>query len=126
MMTKMSGVSCVFALEFEGINTVAMESAKKALDYLSLGSPDQYPCLIIVDFMMADMTGIEFIKKVRSDFATTLGKIPVALSTARCRYELSSEGMPADILLLEKPLDLAQFLKVVKEYYSDSPQVSSL
>ncbi len=114
-----------FALESEGIPTIELESAKKALEYFDQGLPDPYPSLIIVDFMMAGMTGIEFIKILRGDFSETLGKIPIVLSTGRCSFEMVDEGLPEGVLVLEKPLDLTHFLSVVKEHYSEKPLLSS-
>jgi CheY-like chemotaxis protein len=114
-----------FALESEGIPTIELESAKKALEYFDQGLPDPYPSLIIVDFVMAGMTGIDFIKILRTDFSETLGKIPIVLSTGCCSFELVDEGLPEGVMVLEKPLDLTHFLSVVKEHYSENPLLSS-
>ena len=114
-----------FALDFEGIPTIDLKNAKKALEYLVSGNLEQYPSLIIVDFMMADMTGIQFINSLRKLDSQVLSRIPIVLSTARCSFELADEGLPERVRLLEKPLDLNQFVSLAKEYYSANPLVSS-
>ncbi|MDH0748197.1 response regulator [Pseudomonas sp. GD03842] len=51
-----------FALEEEGFLPVTAASALRALDILERERPD----LIITDFMMPGMTGVEFAEKVKS------------------------------------------------------------
>ncbi|MFK3795984.1 response regulator [Pseudomonas sp. NPDC088444] len=51
-----------FALEDEGFQTVTAASAIKALEILDRERPD----MIITDFMMPGMTGIEFAEAVKS------------------------------------------------------------
>ena len=70
-----------YALEFENIKTISFESAKLAEEHLSQLSPDDLPSLIIVDYMMPTMNGVEFISLLDEKYSETLGKIPLALST---------------------------------------------
>jgi CheY-like chemotaxis protein len=116
-------VTC-FALEFEGIRTVALENGKKAIDYLVSLSPNEYPCLMIVDYMMPEMDGIDFINKIRESYPNTLGRIPIALSTART----VEEGIvfPDNICMLTKPLELQDLLKVARDHCNKNSSIYSL
>lgn len=100
-----------FALEFEGIKTLSFSDAVKATEYLRHLTPSQYPQLIVVDFMMPEMNGIEFIEHLRTHYPKTLARIPLALSTARDDIH---KKIPAEVKLLAKPIDLGDFLGTVK------------
>jgi len=112
-----------FALEFEGIKTLPFESALMAEEYLSQAEPESYPCLIIVDYMMPEMNGMEFITLLKAKYPETLGKIPVALSTARLSED--TEHLPQWILRLEKPVDLQKFLELTRRHYLTPPEMPS-
>jgi CheY-like chemotaxis protein len=104
-----------FALEYEGIQSIPFASAMQAEAYLSNLSPEYLPSLIFVDFMMPEMDGLEFINLMREKYPDTLGKIPMVMSTARLAED--TDVMPADVLKLEKPIDLDHFIKIAKEHY---------
>ncbi len=104
-----------FALEFEDMKSLVFDSAKKAEEVLSKLPEDKLPCLLIVDYMMPDMDGVEFIKRLNSKYPDTLAKIPVALSTGFLSDEIL--GLPSSILRLEKPIDLQDFLVLAKQHY---------
>ncbi|MBA2405500.1 MAG: response regulator [Bdellovibrionales bacterium] len=113
-----------FALEFEGMHSVSFESARDAETYLLTLSLDSLPCLMIVDYMMPEMDGVEFIKLLRDNYPNTFAHIPIALSTGRLPD--SSEGLPDNIITLEKPVDLNTFLTVAKEHYFSPQETYSL
>ena len=104
-----------YALEFEDIKTLPLENGIVALEYLSKLSPKDYPCLIVVDYTMPGMSGIDFIKTLRNEFPESLGKIPIALVIARIpdknEYDLEN------LKILIKPIDLSDFLNLAREYY---------
>jgi len=113
----------VYALEFEGIQVKAFESATRALEHLYVLENTDYPSLMIVDYMMPEMDGVEFIGLLK-EARETFGKIPVVLSTAR--VELDSPT-PQGIEFLNKPLDLSDFLSMVKRYYlNETPSQPSV
>lgn len=116
------GVMC-YALEFEGISSISFESALKAEEFLSKQSVEELPCLIIVDYMMPDMDGMDFINLVLNKYSKTIGSIPLALSTARMTDE--TQGLPESVILLPKPLDLHDLIGVAKKYYSMQAQTCS-
>lgn len=107
------GVMC-FALEFEGIKALPYSSGAEAEENLSKMPIEDYPCMIIVDYMMPEMDGIEFIKKIFEKYPNTLAKIPVALSTARFSDETAD--LPEGAIRLEKPVDLESFITMVKSF----------
>lgn len=107
------GVMC-FALEFEGIQALAYKSGVEALAALKELKPHEYPGMIIVDFMMPDMDGVEFISKMVEDYPDTLGRIPMGLSTAR--FEDETQDLPERAFRLEKPVDLKEFIELAKKY----------
>lgn len=104
-----------FALEFEGIRSLPFESAQTAEEYLSRLSPDNLPCLLIIDYMMPGMNGVQFISLLQTKYPETLGKIPMALSTGHLADDV--EGLPPNILRLEKPIELQYFLQIAKFHY---------
>lgn len=111
------GVMC-FALEFDGIEALPFSSGPEAEEYLSQVSPEKYPGMIIVDYMMPDLNGIEFITHIFEKYPDTLAKIPIALSTAR--FEDETSGLPEGAMRLEKPVDLQLFINLAKQY-SEAP-----
>ena len=104
-----------YALEFEGMQSLPFGSAKNALEYLKQLDQDRLPCLIIVDFMMPDMNGAEFIDLLKTHYPNSLGKIPIVLSSARLVDETSY--IPSSIRRLNKPVDLDSFYGMAREYY---------
>jgi CheY-like chemotaxis protein len=106
----------VYALEFEGIEVISFNGPLSALQYLQTLKSTEYPCLIVVDYMMPEMDGAEFISVIRENYPATLATIPLALSTAR--IELDGE-IPQGVEFLTKPLELSDFLTMVKRYYQN-------
>jgi two-component system, OmpR family, phosphate regulon response regulator PhoB len=104
-----------YALENEGIQTFLFKNAKIALEELSLMDSDDYPALIIVDFLMPEMNGITFVERVFKEHPLTLAKIPIALSTANGKVE-GMDSLPPQILKIPKPIDLDDFLDMVQKY----------
>ena len=109
-----------YALEFENIKTISFESAGLAEEHLSKLSPDDFPSLIIVDYMMPTMNGVEFISLLDEKYSETLGKIPLALSSGFLSDQIKT---PKNVIKLDKPIDLQDLLELVKKYYLDSNYV---
>lgn len=110
-----------FALEFEGIPVVSLENGQRALEYLSTLTENEYPCLIILDYMMPEMDGLELIKLIKEKYPETLGSIPLALSTARDSLDSELKKMIPEIKTLAKPLDLKEFLSLAKSHCQEVP-----
>ncbi len=104
-----------FALKFEGMDTLAFESASHAEENISKLAPENLPCLIIVDYSMPGMDGVEFISLLSKKYSDSLGKIPVALSTAYLSDDL--RDVPSHVMRLPKPIELSELVKIAKEFY---------
>lgn len=112
-----------FALEFEGIQTMTFGSATQAEAYLKNMTVNELPSLIIIDYMMPDMNGLEFIQHVTKKYPYSLGSIPLAICTARFSDEL--QGLPESVIQLPKPLDLSDLIAVAKKFYFTPGQICS-
>jgi CheY-like chemotaxis protein len=93
----------------EGYEAVTASDGSEGLTKLWSGPPD----LIITDFMMPCMDGVEFLRRVRADPA--MCGIPAILMTAvgRAMAErlLGEAGVAA--LALDKPLDVDELLDTI-------------
>ncbi len=99
-----------YALEDDGFEVIPYANPEEALEGLEESS--MIPGFFLLDYLMPKMDGLEFIKKIRSDYSETLGKIPVALSSANGKLGLE---IPAGVLELQKPMDLDVLLDLVRD-----------
>ncbi len=96
-----------YALEDEGILTVTAGRGQKALEILDRERPD----LIITDYMMPGMTGIEFAEAVRA--RDTHQNTPMILmSGAQAHLGVGRPDLFVDVL--EKPFDILKVIDKVK------------
>lgn len=80
----------------------------------------EHPDLIITDFQMPRMTGVEFCKKLRQH--EQAHHVPVILLTARGFDVDPSEIMGADIaVVLEKPFSPQEILARVRQLLPEKP-----
>jgi putative two-component system response regulator len=88
----------------DGYNSISFLNPLKALDWCS-----QNPyALIIVDYMMPDMDGIEFIKQLKNHTHTT--GIPVLMVTANEHMNVRYQALEAGASdFLNKPIDKTEF-----------------
>ncbi|MDD0843166.1 response regulator [Pseudomonas sp. Gutcm_11s] len=96
-----------FALEDEGLLTVTAGSGKRALEILDRERPD----LIITDFMMPGMTGIEFAEAVRAhpDHKST----PMILMSG-AQAHLGTARSDLFAAVLDKPFRIESVIEQVK------------
>ncbi|MFY1664372.1 response regulator [Pseudomonas sp. Pseu.R1] len=98
--------SLSFALEDEGFLTVRAECARKALDILASKRPD----LIITDYLMPGMTGLEFAETVKA--REQVSHIPIMLMSGAQAY--IGFGRPdLFVHVLEKPFDFETVANLV-------------
>ena len=112
-----------FALKFEGVSTFAFQSGSEAEEFLKTLNFSEYPGLMVVDYMMPDMDGVEFINKMITVYPETLGLIPMALSTAR--FEDETSDLPPRALRLPKPVNLEEFIALSKKFANLDPTHTS-
>jgi two-component system response regulator VicR len=103
-----------FALEDEGFQTVTAGSARKALDILDREHPD----LIITDFMMPGMTGLEFAEavKTRSQYQST----PIMLMSGAQAY-IGAERPDLFVDIFEKPFSIELVIAKIKALVGTPP-----
>ena len=78
-----------FSLERAGFNTQQAEDARQAQDHMAQHSPD----LILLDWMMPGISGIELAKKLRQAHRTR--HVPIILLTAKGEEENKIKGLEA-------------------------------
>lgn len=92
------------------------ESAEEALLYLQMGGK---PDLIITDIRMAEMSGLDFLKKVRK----TNREIRLIIISGYKMFEYAKEGIRLHIEdYITKPIDPEEFHRVlgrVRKYYEE-------
>lgn len=109
-----------YALELEGLQTLPFSDPYEAESVLSKFDPSDLPSLMILDYYMPNMNGLDFIKLMRRKYSQTLGQIPIILSTAYVFDETFT--LPKGIKLLEKPWSISDLLEIISDtLYLDSP-----
>ena len=76
-------------LEMLSFAAESVESGREALDYLSHAKPD----IVLLDYMMPQMNGIEVLHRLRSNPRTA--NLPVIMVTARAESEATVEALNA-------------------------------
>ena len=103
-------------LSFNGFNTISFQNPIEALDYFYQNINNC--CLVIADYKMPQMSGIDFIKKIREK--DTDCKIKTIVISAYIKDNIpydKSYVMTVD-KILEKPVYLDRLKKVVEELIS--------
>jgi two-component system, chemotaxis family, chemotaxis protein CheY len=95
-------------LDDSGYGVTAVANGQAALDQLRAGAR---PSLILLDLMMPEMNGWQFLERARAD--SILGSIPVVIMTARKAADLST--VPSRHVLL-KPFDTSRLLSTIARY----------
>ena len=105
-------------LSSNGFNTISFQNPKKALNYFY---QNQSNCsIVITDYKMPQMSGIDFIKKIREK--DTNCKIKTIVISAYMKDNLpydKSYILTVD-KILEKPVYLDRLKKVIQELFQQS------
>jgi CheY-like chemotaxis protein len=92
-------------LEESGYSVAVAANGQAALEHLKTGAR---PSLILLDLMMPDMNGWQFLEQVRRD--VSLGSIPVVVMTAHKSTDLARIP-PFEVV--PKPFDAATLLAAI-------------
>jgi two-component system chemotaxis response regulator CheY len=106
MLTSISSV-----LKRAGISAATADSAEKALDMVSGGLA---PCLVITDYHMPGMNGVDLIGRLRKIAATRFTPMLVLTTDSESGKRQSAKAAGATGWLV-KPVDPASLLQVVKQ-----------
>ena len=99
-----------FALEDEGFQTVVAGSGRKALEILDRERPD----LIITDFMMPGMTGLELAETVKSREVHM--STPIMLMSGAQAY-MGAERPDLFDEVIEKPFDIDDVIDKIRALF---------
>ncbi|MGI4839327.1 MAG: response regulator [Janthinobacterium lividum] len=99
-----------FALEDEGYMTVTASNGKKGLDVLTRERPE----LVITDFMMPVMDGLEFAKAIRA--REECKNLPILLMSG-AQGALGREHPELFKAVFDKPFQIAQIIDMVKQLF---------
>ncbi len=101
-----------YAISNEGYSVRTFENGEVALKALRDMSPQNYPGLLIVDYMMPVMDGITFIQEMISDASSPLASIPMAFCSAMGELN-ESASIPQNVIRLQKPMELDDLLDMI-------------
>ena len=99
-------------LEAQGFSVAAAADGRAALEHLRTGAR---PVLILLDLMMPDMNGWQFLEHMRRDPGT--GAIPIVIMTAHKSVDLAALA-PEDVL--HKPFDAGKLLATIARHVAAS------
>jgi len=109
----------VIMLNAHGYQTVVARNGKEALETVS-ATPDIQ--LIITDYMMPEMDGLEFIVRVRA--LPAFNQVPIMITSAHADLEIVKrvQNVQCDGFLV-KPIEKKQLLKRVEQLLRSQPLV---
>ncbi len=103
------------ALEAEGYSVHAEANGKTALDYLTGLNPDHLPCCIILDLMMPEMTGAQFLDIIANSYKESLGKIRIIIASAK-GSPVKPGTISPNAQTVSKPFDLDELYSVLEKH----------
>lgn len=98
------------ALEMSGYKTTAVHSGAAALDVLK--GPEK-PSLILLDLLMPEMDGLEFMRA--KELISEIGSIPTVVISANGSVDAKLAGFNFQGYL-KKPVDLSDLLETAERY----------
>jgi len=96
--------------ESDEYELVGVESGMQCLQFLKNG---EHPDIIFLDIMMPRMTGWELYERIKEN--NEWNKIPIVFLTARTDDMASNAGGFLGDGFLNKPFDIKQIIKIIKE-----------
>lgn len=105
------------ALELEDYEIIEAQNGKLGLMMLEKFSEEELPKCIILDLMMPEMNGIDFLKELKAHNRDSLTKIKVIVATARGSAD-NYEALPFAIDRIQKPMDLDVLYDAIRKHCS--------
>jgi two-component system OmpR family response regulator len=102
------------AFESEGYETVNFSCPWEAVEFLEEQGPSDMPAMVMVDYMMPGLNGLDFIREAKARMRSSFDKAVFVLNTGR--QFSSKELLKENILLLEKPVSLDDLFGLVHTY----------
>lgn len=104
-------------LKRAGLEVVTLRESVKAIDTIRREKPD----LVILDWMMPELSGIEICKRLKAD--TELSQIPVFMLTAKGQDEDEKMGLKCGVdRYITKPFSPRILLEQVLEILNKAPE----
>lgn len=108
-------------LELNHYNAISVDSGEAALELLTRARPD----IVLLDYMMPNMNGIEVLRRLRADPATA--DLPVIMVTARAENEATIEALEAGADdYVTKPIDFAVLRARIDSHLQKQGNASAL
>jgi CheY-like chemotaxis protein len=101
-------------LEMEGFSVCTAENGKAGLKLIENSGK---PCLILLDLMMPEMNGWEFLEAMQRDKQALLAQTPVAVVSAAA--DMSDVQQQYGCSVLKKPVSLDRLLALAHAHCDD-------
>jgi response regulator RpfG family c-di-GMP phosphodiesterase len=104
-------------LQSWGYQTISFDNPKEALNYIDKNISD-YPSLIITDYKMPEMNGIDFIKQIREKYSSSNFSLKIMLISAFMKNDLNVQDTVNNLnidKIIEKPIRLELFKEEVEK-----------
>ncbi len=108
-------MNLVLALEGEGYSVYEAANGKVAIDLLLSLPEDRLPPCILLDLMMPEMDGKEFVDTMLREHPSLLAKMKIVVSTAK-GSALDPKVIAVAVERIQKPMDLNLLYRVVRKY----------
>lgn len=105
-----------YALESEGYEVYGFDDAEEALTSLNELNLKKFPGLILVDYLMPKVDGLEFINRFREKWGN---RTAIALCSGMGSI---GEEIPSGIIELSKPIELDELLYTAKLFTNPQGQ----
>jgi len=110
-------------LDAEGYTVTMASDGREALDVL--GASGTKPGLILLDLMMPNMNGWQFLEAVKD--RPTAASIPIVVMSAYREQDrrISEAALEHRVAFLRKPVDVKLLLKLIQHYCGGGETVTS-
>ncbi len=110
-------------LDAEGYPVAMACDGREALD--AIGNGRARPGLILLDLMMPNMNGWQFLEAVKDEPAAV--RIPIVVMSAYREHDrrISEAALERRVAFLRKPVDVKLLLKLIQHYCGEGAAVTS-